>query len=170
MTRQSLTVKEMQQHVDKLCERHEIHVWWRRDHRGGYAAREHNFVSIPPIKSAITYAIALHEIGHLLGRHQRSRSRLVRERWAWAWARRNAIKWTPAMERTMRSSLDWYAQRSWPPIKTFAELNPNVCGMRLYHRTTEERRSLGFRDHAGTYMTTRVWARRVAVGCAAQRK
>jgi hypothetical protein len=67
-------------------------------------------VSIPPIKSVITYAVALHEIGHVLGRYQRSRSTLVRGRWAWAWAQSNAINWTPAMARTMERS-QWYVRR-----------------------------------------------------------
>jgi hypothetical protein len=47
--------------------------------------------------SAISYATALHEIGHDRGRHQSSCDQMVRERWAWEWARRNALDWTPAM-------------------------------------------------------------------------
>jgi hypothetical protein len=31
-------------------------------------------VQTPPIRSAITYATARHKIGHILGRHQRSRA------------------------------------------------------------------------------------------------
>jgi hypothetical protein len=103
---------KLKQHVLDLCERHDIVIEWRRDHRGGWAATDLWLVSIPPIKSPITYAIALHEIGHVLGRHQRSRSRLVRERWAWAWAKRNALDWTPAMARTMDRSLEWYVRRA----------------------------------------------------------
>jgi hypothetical protein len=34
---------------------------------------------------------------------------MVVEREAWAWAKRNAIVWTPRMERSARSALDWYA-------------------------------------------------------------
>jgi hypothetical protein len=111
---------KLKQHILDICRQQEIQVEWRRSSRGGWAVHEFELISIPPIKSAITYAVALHEIGHVLGRHQRSRSRLVRERWAWDWARRHAITWTPAMERTMRRSLDRYEQRSWPPIQTTA--------------------------------------------------
>src|SRR5262245_51353431 len=68
-------------------------------------------IQLAPIRSAISYAAALHEIGHILGRHQRSKSRMVRERWAWEWARRNALCWTPAMERSARLALAWYASR-----------------------------------------------------------
>lgn len=34
---------------------------------------------------------------------------MVREQRAWEWARRNAIVWTPAMERCAIESLAWYA-------------------------------------------------------------
>ena len=52
-----------------------------------------------PVRSPRSYATALHEIGHILGRHQRSQAVLVRERWAWHWAKRNALQWTPEMRR-----------------------------------------------------------------------
>jgi hypothetical protein len=52
-----------------------------------------------PIRSAVSYATALHEIGHHLGCHQLSPVKLTRERWAWQWARDNALIWTAAMER-----------------------------------------------------------------------
>jgi CRISPR/Cas system-associated endonuclease Cas3-HD len=51
-----------------------------------YALREADGVAdevqTPPIRCAITYAVALHEIGNILGRYQRSRKRMVVERWA----------------------------------------------------------------------------------------
>ena len=59
-----------------------------------------------PIEFRISYASALHEIGHLRGRHQRSSSTLVRERWAWEWARANALIWTPAMENSARKAVN----------------------------------------------------------------
>src|SRR5258708_39773715 len=65
-----------------------------------------------PIKSGISYATALHEVGHILGRHQHSNSTMVRERWAWHWARVNALIWTPAMEQSARKALEWYAPRA----------------------------------------------------------
>jgi predicted Zn-dependent protease len=43
--------------------------------------------------------VALHEIGHVLGRHQRSKRSVVRERWAWRWARANALQWDHVQER-----------------------------------------------------------------------
>jgi hypothetical protein len=66
---------------------------------------------LAPIRSSISYATALHEFGHILGRHQKSRNELVRERWAWEWARRSALYWTPAMERHASKALAWCASR-----------------------------------------------------------
>jgi hypothetical protein len=59
--------------------------------------------------AVVTYAVALHEIGHIKGRHQDSRRCIVRERWAWDWAKRNAFVWTPRMARCAAESLQWYA-------------------------------------------------------------
>ena len=56
-----------------------------------WACRE---VSIPEIKSPVSYASALHEIGHILARHGESRRCLVRERAAWQWAKAHALIWT----------------------------------------------------------------------------
>ena len=62
---------------------------------------------IRPVRSPRAYAVALHEIGHI-GRHQRSQAVLVRERWAWHWAKRNALDWTPAMQRHADWCLESY--------------------------------------------------------------
>ena len=66
-------------------------------------------VQLPIVKSDVSYATCLHEIGHICGRRQRHRDVMVVEREAWAWAKRNAIVWTPQMERHARSALGWYA-------------------------------------------------------------
>jgi hypothetical protein len=65
-------------------------------------------VIIPPVRSKRSYATAMHELGHVFGRHQLSRREMVRERWAWHWARSNALVWTPAMERDCSQSLERY--------------------------------------------------------------
>jgi hypothetical protein len=67
-------------------------------------------VCIPHIKSPIAYATALHEIGHILGRHQQSKDSMVRERWAWQWAKRNALIWTPVMDQHAVTSLGFAAK------------------------------------------------------------
>jgi hypothetical protein len=107
----SVDVEDMRRHVGDLAQRHEILLDTRRIKRtaDAYALREadgaSDEVQMPPIRSELTYATALHEIGHILGRHQSSRLQMVRERWAWEWARRNALVWTPRMERSAVEAL-----------------------------------------------------------------
>jgi hypothetical protein len=110
------SVEDMRAHVEKLVARHEILLYTRQVKRTerAYALRATEFpaadeVWTPPIRCVITYATALHEIGHILGRYQESREEMVRERWAWEWARRNAIVWTPQMERCATEALAWIA-------------------------------------------------------------
>jgi hypothetical protein len=122
-----VSVESMRQHILDLCTERDIAIEWhegRSDH--AFALSELEEVHIIPIRSAVSYAIALHEVGHILGRRQRSRSTITRERWAWRWAKQNALRWTPAMEQTMRASVAWYEARSWPPIPSLKELNPRL--------------------------------------------
>ena len=104
------TVQDMHEHVISLCSRRGITLSWCWHPAQAWAASEIEEICIPPIKSAISYATALHELGHILGRHQRSQHVMVRERWAWEWARRNALIWTPAMERHAEVSLVFAAK------------------------------------------------------------
>jgi hypothetical protein len=97
-------VEAMHRHVVDLCEANDIWLHWlRHGDWNAYAIREADGgadeIMVPVIKSSISYATALHEIGHILGRHQSSRNSMTRERWAWQWARKNALEWTPSMER-----------------------------------------------------------------------
>ncbi len=107
-----VSVEKMRRHVTDLCEKHDITVGFARRVHAAHAIRAAEEIRIPPIKSAISYATALHEVGHIIGRHQRSNSTMVVERWAWHWARVNALIWTPAMEQSARKALDWYARRA----------------------------------------------------------
>ena len=77
-----MNVEQMRSHVASLCEANEIIISAAPGGRAysSYWLRE---VFIPPVRSTRTYATALHEIGHVLGRHQLSEVVLVRERWAW---------------------------------------------------------------------------------------
>jgi hypothetical protein len=54
--------------------------------------------------------MALHEIGHICGRYQKSAKVMTRERWAWDWARRSAHEWTQDMEQEAQASLEWYEE------------------------------------------------------------
>jgi len=105
------SVGDMRKHVADLCERHNI-LCSPSYGRHAYAIREVQEICIPPIKSPVSYATAMHEIGHILGHHQNSKRVLTREHWAWDWARSNALFWTAAMERSRTRSVDWYIPRA----------------------------------------------------------
>ena len=113
MTRkpERVTVEDMRQHVRNLCKKHAISLQAVDRGRRAYAIPEFHEIGIPLIRSAISYATAMHEIGHHRGHHQNSRRTMVRERWAWRWARSNSLIWTPAMERSSLEALEWYASR-----------------------------------------------------------
>jgi len=93
-------------HVEALCAYHGINVRRRRKGLAVYATRT---VYVRPVRSEVTYAEALHEIGHLLGAWQDA-GIIVAECGAWLWAMRNALEWTPAMDRAMARWLATYVE------------------------------------------------------------
>ncbi len=109
--RNVVTAEQMRQHVIELWGGEDEIEWCSRPTQA-YALRDAGIICIAPVKSPISYATALHEIGHIHGRHQESHSVMVRERWAWRWARNSALIWTPAMERHVSKSLAWYVPRA----------------------------------------------------------
>ena len=77
----------MEAHVEELCREHGIQL--ARASSRGRAIRWQGGkleISIPPIRGQVSYFIALHEIGHLVGRG-RSAPRLESEANAWLWHR-----------------------------------------------------------------------------------
>jgi len=93
-------------HVRVLCAYHGIRL---RRRRKGLAVYESRTVYARPVRSDVTYAEALHEIGHLLGAWQDS-GIIVSEAGAWLWAMRNALEWTPPMDRAMARWLGSYIE------------------------------------------------------------
>jgi hypothetical protein len=88
-----ITIARMEQDVLEIAADTEIQIHWI----DGYRARalsECLEIWLPRIRSAVSYATALHELGHCLGRYQASRSVMTVERWAWRWAKENALIWT----------------------------------------------------------------------------
>lgn len=114
----------MAAHVERLAERHGLDVGSHSS--GGRAWRRTRRVAYRPVKSTITYAVALHEIGHVVGRG-RSAPRLEREANAWAWALRNTLSGT--VDATFRAevmrSLDsyhrWAERRRDRAVTSFVE-------------------------------------------------
>jgi hypothetical protein len=60
---------------------------WSNNYRA-HAVAELMEIWLLRIRSALTYAAALHELGHCLGRYQTSQSGMVAERWALALGQR----------------------------------------------------------------------------------
>ena len=93
------SVAAMHEHFTALIEEHQIVHYQTRSTTRAWSLREAEEIHTPPVKTWKSYITALHEIGHLLGRHQLSQHVMVRERWAWRWARQHALVWAPRMER-----------------------------------------------------------------------
>jgi hypothetical protein len=102
----------MKNHVDTLCQENKVQVERLRPGANARAIRCFWLIQIPPVRGPVSYAVALHEIGHILGSRQSSKSTMTREKDAWRWARRNAVvEWTEAMARCERASVSWYKSR-----------------------------------------------------------
>jgi hypothetical protein len=98
------------QHVAKLCRENHIIVIEKIGSRGRAFPKRHT-VRIPPVKTDVTYALALHEIGHILG--EQPKGRLAREAAAWRWAMDAAESWSAAMHGKMKHCLGFYASWSY---------------------------------------------------------
>ena len=96
----------LQAHIDALCKHHRIGVHYKPGRRA-YAWQIERRIQTQPVVSDNTYAVALHEIGHILGKWQ-TRGVMLGEVGAWRWAKSNALVWTPAMNRKMRDCVETY--------------------------------------------------------------
>jgi hypothetical protein len=112
----------MTMHIAQLLEQHCIGLEFKK--RGGSAktcmdglGRVYHVISILPIKSEITYATALHEIGHIMS-GVREDCILKIEAAAWMWARDNALEWTLRMKSTSLRSFDSYLFGFYPQLRT----------------------------------------------------
>lgn len=114
-----MRVVEMASHVRELCE--DLRITVVPHASGGRAWRRTRKIAVRPVKTSITYADALHEIGHVVGPWQ-SQPRLASEAGAWKWAMENAKAWTDAMERTMVRCLGSYL--AWQKRHATAVLPP----------------------------------------------
>lgn len=110
--------RRMAAHVDRLAARHNIRIGSHS--RGGRASPLERQIDIRPVRSTVTYAIALHEIGHVVGRG-RSGPRLESEAAVWRWAIRNALPGTvdhvfaAKVRESLASYRDWAVRRGQGP-------------------------------------------------------
>jgi hypothetical protein len=107
-----ITIADLKKHFLLLCADEEVDVQWCDVPSKALAlSGELEFILTPNIRSEISYAVAMHELGHIKSPTQ-SADQTERERSAWDWARHNALIWTPHMEGYAAASLRWYeAQR-----------------------------------------------------------
>lgn len=96
---------EMAAHVARLCG--DLGIAVVPHSSGGRADRRRRTIAIRPVRSARTYAVALHEIGHVVGPWQ-SRQRLYAEAGAWFWAREHALEWSEQVSKTCARCLQSY--------------------------------------------------------------
>jgi hypothetical protein len=81
-------------------------------------------IRIPPVKGQVTYFVALHEIGHLVGKG-RSGTRLEKEAAAWRWAIENAaVVPTDAARRSMGRRLRSYVR--WAELRQHRRRPPVI--------------------------------------------
>jgi hypothetical protein len=109
-----MTVKriEMAIHIQQLCAEKGVYVKYQSlndDTANYWAMPTKRLIQIRPTKNTGYYVSALHELGHILGKHQgQESSTLKKELYAWIWAKENALVWTDTAERIMRQAMDSY--------------------------------------------------------------
>ena len=115
----------MDSHIVQLCAEHEIELTGSSSRgrairwRGGRLE-----ISIPQIRGQVSYFIALHEIGHLVGRG-RSAPRLEAEANAWLWALQHAaVEPTAATRRSISNRLSGYLQ--WARNRQHRRVPPRI--------------------------------------------
>jgi CRISPR/Cas system-associated endonuclease Cas3-HD len=98
-------------HIARICKIEDIAV--ESHSSGGRAYRQSRRIKIRQVKTAITYAVALHEIGHILGPRQTGKNtRLDKEVGAWEWAEQHALEWTEAMSAKRAKCLQSYLAKA----------------------------------------------------------
>jgi hypothetical protein len=76
------TIADLEQHFLRLCAEEEADInWCDRPSKALAISGEFEFIRAPRIRSVISYAVAMHELGHIKGRNQYSTHQIVRERW-----------------------------------------------------------------------------------------
>ena len=111
---------DKKQHIEYLIKTHNIIV--KSHSSGGRSWRKKRTIAIRPVKTSITYAIALHEIGHILGTYPKLR--LEKELAAWSWAKENSIEWTMSMQNVMDRCMKSYIDKAKRgKLKMIEELN-----------------------------------------------
>lgn len=88
----------------RICDSRVVSLTWR-------TTSVHS-VHVPPIETEFIYAVALHEMGHVLHPAGQvggsAKLQLHAEESAWSWAQHYALRWTDEMQRALRLGLETY--------------------------------------------------------------
>jgi hypothetical protein len=93
------------QHIESLASLHAVSIEFKEGYKGR-SWRKRRHIKISPVRAAVTYAIALHELGHVVG--TQSGRRIDKEVQAWEWAESNALEWTEPMIVKAARCVAWY--------------------------------------------------------------
>jgi hypothetical protein len=100
--------ERLERHACELAAAHGVELAYRGR---GLAYRRRRRITVPPIRGRMSYLVALHELGHVLGPNPRLR--LEQEVAAWQWALAHAIvEPTPANYRSILRALESYRRRA----------------------------------------------------------
>jgi len=127
----SRVYEELADHIKTLCAAHGIALTFAGRGRAEVHRRGRErvrLIRVPPIRGQVSYFVALHEIGHLVGAG-RSGRRLEKEAAAWTWALANSrVAPTDATRRRLGAKLRSYVtwaelrrHRKRPPVLPAAE-------------------------------------------------
>jgi hypothetical protein len=121
----SQVYNELEEHVEALCAGHGIALTFSGRGRAEVHRRGHerfSVIRVPPIRGQVSYFVALHEIGHLVG-PGRSGRRLEREAAAWRWALANSrVAPTDATRRRLGAKLRSYV--TWAELRRHRKRPP----------------------------------------------
>jgi hypothetical protein len=141
-------VEMMAEHVQALCGEHGVQAEYVEKLTCASADRTSRCIRIRPVRSSKTYAEALHELGHVLGRNQ-SAPRLISEGAAWRWALDNARRGlaNDAFRNKARASLLSYL--AWAAHHQYRKVPPVIPAGGVFWEVMAE---------VGYDMTAQEWA------------
>jgi len=118
------TIAQMAAHVEKLVKEHKLKT--KGSNRGGRAWHKSKTISIPPVKSLVTYLLALHEIAHVVYPKAHNGTRLEKEYRAWQWTLAHSLvrKLTPQACRGIHDRLNSYVE--WAKNRQHRKVPPKL--------------------------------------------
>jgi hypothetical protein len=111
-TKMELQINELRRHAERLATKHQVHLVQNPDHKPEEAVAFPSIRTVLcyPVVEEVSYAIAMHEMGHVIaiggtGRVKEGMTEMQmvmammdQEDSAWGWAITHALYWTEAME------------------------------------------------------------------------